>query len=227
MPFKAVRTFATLALLAVGAHAAATPITVGGVNYVRSGNSELGINATFGGGAVNTAPLANTSTSLTYSGLVEFVVRGTGQSLGARFNDAFYVFTGGPVVNDPNYYQLAIDTATIQGSPGSPTPGNQLARQLIVFDVDAGIETTPAYVPTYQASHVYNFVIDVTRTAAWGGAASALNFTVANGIYADNSGAFNIDVYQLAQAAVPAPGTLALLLGGVIATALVRRRLSA
>jgi hypothetical protein len=204
--------------------ASATPITIGGTDYVRSGNSELGLSASFG-----PAPTAvSTATSLTYHGFVELEVSGVGQSLGTILNDAFYLFTQlftpPNQTNDPNYYQLAVDTVPITGAPGFPTPLPQLARNTIVFDIDAGLEVTPVYVPAYQPNHRYRFVIDTGLTGGFSGGASLLHFGVANGIYADNAGSYRINVWQLE--AVPEPGTLFLVALGLGALSFRARKRS-
>jgi len=100
-----------------------------------------------------------------------------------------------------DYYQLAVNTQPLL--PFDPT---YEARHFIVYDLDAGTEVTPTYVPTYRSDHVYSFVIDLGTSVP-----SNLHFGVSNGIFSDNSGAYNIEVAQLS--VIPAPG--AILLGGI------------
>ncbi len=188
-------------LLVTSAIAADGSIRIDGIDYVRAGSMET-LTAPLGGPGQPTAEHVSTASSASYSGYVEVVVSGTGQSLGPQFGDAFYVFKDGlgrPITpfNDPDFYQLAIDTAPIRGGPESPTPRTQLARELIVYDYASGAGKTPPFVPAYRPDHRYRFVIDVSRTDAWSGADSELHFTVANGIYVDNSGAFHIELYPL------------------------------
>lgn len=190
-------------LLAPPAAGADGGIRIGGVDYVRAGTMEA-LTAPLGGPGLPTAGHVSTASSAAYSGFVEVVVSGTGQSLGPQLGDAFYVFKdalGHPITpfNDVDYYQLAIDTAPIEGRPEDPTPRGQLARQSIVYDFVSGAEQAPPYVPAYRTDHRYRFVIDVSRTDSWSGSPSALHFTVANGIYVDNSGAFAVELYPLVE----------------------------
>ena len=178
-------------------------IAVQGVEYTQTGTTET-IVASFG--PASTAP-SGVSLS-TYQNLVEVTVTGVGESSSTRLNDAFYVFTD---VNHNltapthgNHYQLAFDTSPIVGgpTPSQATPSSQYATRAIAFDVDASADVSliDDYLPAYRANHEYNLVLDV------GAAASLLYFGVANGIYADNSGAYTISVTQLE--AVPEPSSL-------------------
>lgn len=185
------------ALLASGGPANA--ITIGGTDYVHSGPSE-DLSITF------TAADAGT-TANTYSGFVQVTVSGVGESAGTRLNDAFYVFTD-PAhnliapFNDPQYYQLAFDTVALV--PFNPSRD---IKDFIVYDLDGGIEVTPAYVPAYRPDHTYAFVIDV-------GAGGILHFGTSDGNFSDNSGSHSIHLAQLAP--IPEPsGTLLFCIGSV------------
>jgi len=170
-------------------------ITIGGTDYYRFGSSE-NVNAVFtqadGGVTTNT-----------YSGLVELIVTGTGEASATRLNDAFYIFTDlahNPVApaNSSQYYQLAVRTSTLQ--PFQPAFE---AKHSIVYHVASSSEVTPTYVPGYNANHTYNFVVDLNTVSL-----NQLHFGVSNGNFRDNSGAFSIDVHQLA--VVPVPGAIIL-----------------
>lgn len=175
--------------------------TIGGIEYYESGLPEA-VTAVF------TTAEGGSSTG-TYSGLVRLTVSGTGESNATRLNDAFWVFTD--IEHNPitpshgniygNYYQLAVKTQTLL--PYEPA---YEARHFIVYDLDAGTEVTPTYVPTYRSDHVYSFVIDLGTSVL-----SNLHFGVSNGIFSDNTGAYNIEVAQLS--VIPAPG--AILLGNI------------
>jgi len=179
----------TLMIVATGlqqSYATPSTITVDGTTYKETTSESLV--ATFlqsdGGDTVNT-----------YSGLVLLTVSGTGEASGTSDNDAFYVFenaVGGLITpfNHPNSYQVAFDESHIVTPPR--TPEAFAVRNFIVFDVDAGTDVTPTYVPAYRADHIYTFVIDTGLETP-----SVLHFGVVDGNFNDNSGAFNIDVTQL------------------------------
>jgi hypothetical protein len=194
----------------------ADPFVIGGATYTAGGPSEIV--------AVDFTQSNGGSTSNQYYGFVRLTVSGVGQSLGTAFNDAFYVYTdgaGNPIApfNDVNFYQLAIDTAPLVGSPGNPTNPIHNARLHTFFDVFADIEVAPLYVPAFQANHVYDFIISVPSLNSYVGGLSTLNFGVSNGIFADNSGAYQIQVQQL----VPEPGSVVLLATAMALALGVRR----
>ncbi len=185
-------------MLAVGTVKAQT--TIEGVEYVQSGPGET-VTAPFipavpgppgepGADAVVTTGL--------YSGLVELNVSGTGQSEAARYNDAFWVYTGVPSpYNHTIWYQLNVSTQTLLGRLDigfntSTTPPTQLAKHKIVYDLDADTEVSPVYVPAYRSDHTYSIVVDLGTDVP-----SQVHFGVADGIFSDNSGAYTIRLYQL------------------------------
>ena len=64
-------------------------------------------------------------TSQTYVGDVTITVSGTGTSRSQDLNDAFYVYTGGPIFYNPDWYHLRIGTAhPVSQLGGSPPPYN-------------------------------------------------------------------------------------------------------
>jgi len=214
----------SLTTFALVAAATAAPFNIQGIDYSNSTPTEV-VTASFlqsdGGVTANN-----------YYGFVRLVVQGTGQSLGTDYNDAFYIFAnaaGAPIgpSNDASYYQLAVDTAALVGSQGSPTPTNRAARNFIHYDVTTDTEVSPVYVPAYNANHVYEFIIDVESLISWGGSASPLHFGVIDGNFNDNSGSYQIEVTQLTPSEVPEPGTLSLAaLGAGVMLLRVRRRYS-
>jgi hypothetical protein len=194
-----IATAAIISFLTADAHA----IMIGGRSYVPTGPTETMT-------SVFTTPDGGISVN-TYSGFVQVKVSGFGESAGTNLNDAFYLFSG-PLVHDPFYYQLTFGTTTLVALHPA-----QNAVNFIRYDLDANVEVTPAYVPAYQASHEYRFVLDT-------GTASPLNlhFGTANGFFADNSGSHTIEITQLT--AVPDGGATISLLGGAIAGLVLLRR---
>jgi hypothetical protein len=211
-----------MASFALAAAVCAAPFNIQGTNYYDSVPTEI-VSVTFqqsdGGVTTNN-----------YYGFVRLVVDGTGLSFGSSLNDAFYVYTdgaGAPVApaNNASYYQLGIDTSTLVGSFGNPTPANRAARNYIYYDVSANNEVSPVYVPAYNANHSYEFIIDVESLVSWGGSPSQIHFGVIDGQFGDNQGSYRISVTQLTPAAVPEPGTFGLAAAGIaIAVLRLRRR---
>ncbi len=177
-------------------------LTIGGMDYYQSGPSE-DLEASFGPSF--SAPVNPTVNN--YYGLVQVTVGHYGQALDDYYSDAFYVFADGnfdPIspFHDSRYYQLAFNAfGPVDGSPGSPTPSSQLAKNHVVYDLDGDTEVAPGYVPTYRADHTYSFVLDTARVTE-----GTLHFSVANGIFSDNTGYYDIHIQQLS--VVPEPGTI-------------------
>ena len=160
------------------------PYTIGGIDYNPCGPSET-----------ITASFSNTAGALTtgvYRDKVLLTVSGTGQSLGTAFNDAFYL-TASQSYN-ANYYKLVttID-ALVQWNPDDE------AYRHLVYDVDAGVETTPPYAPAYQANNTYTFVIDMAtlNPSAGPGVYTNLRIGVSDGQFNDNSGQYVATITQL------------------------------
>ncbi len=157
----------------------AQPYNIGGANYVPCGTTET-----------LTAPFVSSTGALSasvYTNYVLITCTGTGNSLASCENDAFFVYTCG-LFHDANYYQLVTTTT---GSVSLNTPDN--AYQHIVYDVDAGIEVSPPYVPAYQSGHTYSFIINMNSI---GGTAN-LRVGVNDGQFDDNGGSYEVELTQL------------------------------
>ncbi len=169
--------------------------TIGGIEYMECGSSET-LTAIFA------QPDGGVTTGM-YSDLIKLSVTGYGESSSTRLNDAFYVFSDlnhqsvTPSASS-SYYQLAVSTGILQ----TYQPAYE-AKYSIVYDLDADLEVTPAYVPAYSSIHEYNFIIDLGTAVP-----SLVHFGVSNGIFSDNSGAYDIMVSQLKP--IPAPSALLL-----------------
>jgi hypothetical protein len=179
-------------------------MTINNIEYVRHGASEA-LAATF------TTPDGGRTTN-NYSGVVEIIVSGSGESGRTQLNDAFWVYTEtdhSPITpgHYPDVYQLTIGKTNLVALNSS-----QDAQHFIVYDADAALAVTPTYVPTYRSDHTYDIVIN---TSLLGTYASQIHFGVNDGNYSDNSGFYNIQIFQLQP--TPEPATLALLgLGGLL-----------
>jgi hypothetical protein len=187
-----------------GGSAEASPFTIGAGTYAEVGPTEI-VTAVFN------APTGGISTA-TYHGLVKLVVSGTGQSLGTCTNDAFYVIDCGGPFHGALYYQLAFDSI-----PLVPLNPARDAKHFIVYDIDANAAVTPTYVPAYRSGNTYSFIVDTGLLAG-----ALLHFGTSNGIFADNTGAYRIEITQLAQ--VPEPVTLLLFGTAAAVAARLRRR---
>jgi hypothetical protein len=148
----------------------------------------------------------NTATNLEYSGLVEVVISGTGQSNGASYNDAFYGFdinypantwTYSPLGDYGALHHLAVNARSLTDSGHSPAT----VTNLVAYDPSLNGGTSidaQGYFPPYRLDHTYSFVIDVRDTEANpGSVASKLHLGVIDGGFNDNSGQYNITLYQL------------------------------
>jgi hypothetical protein len=205
-----------VALLVFDPYAHAAPATIGDRAYGVASHGET-VLATF------TAPEGGASAG-SYAHLVALKVSGFGAASGPALNDAFYVFTdrtGEPAAPaNGDYYQLTLSLTALVASPldttPGPTPADALAKVFIVYDLDAGLAAGPGYVPAYREDHTYQFVVDV------GDAASQLHFGVADGTFADNTGAYEIEIRELVP--VGAPEGWGLLALGLLAGFLVRWR---
>jgi hypothetical protein len=136
-------------------------------------------------------------TAYLYSGIVRVTVSGIGQSLAAEMNDAFYKYDPLPVEHNANYYQLAFDTTTLTAHDKYKDAAASIVGAL----------------PTYDPSHVYTFLLDTGTTTP-----SKLHFGVVDGLFSDNTGAYDITI------AVPEPATWALMLGGFAVVGAAQRR---
>jgi hypothetical protein len=183
-----------LVVMGAATTAQAQTYGIGGKTYVPAGPTEVvtaNFNPADGGVSVGT-----------YAGYVRLVVSGSGVSCTPATNDAFYIYVWQPgcsnpnVVpqHDPSWYQLTFDSQTLVG--GNYTRD---ATRFIVYDIDAGAEVlSRPYVPAYRTGHTYSFIVDTGLVAA-----ARLHFGVSDGGFGDNSGAFQVQITQLA----PRPAT--------------------
>lgn len=195
---------AVLLILGMVLPASALPISINGTLYEQMGSSE-NVAALF------TQADGGVSNGL-YSGFVELIVSGTGQSQGSILNDAFYLFTGSQTpAHNAQHHQLVFDTQTlISNNPP------RCIKHFIIYDVDAHTEVTAPYVPAYSSDHIYNFVIDLGIIAP-----KNLHFGVSDGKFNDNSGAYNIEISQLKP--IPEPTSILLFGSGLIGIISIRK----
>ena len=203
MSLKLIATALIAATAVLPAHAATTIASA----YTRISGAE-NITAPF------TAPNGVSSLSM-YTGPIEVLVSGTGASLGATINDAFY-FTATQQGLGGNYYHLGMGTSASPLTPFNPALG---VERFINFIDNVGAVPFGS-IPTYAANNSYHFVADI------GALSSLISFGVLDGNYADNSGSYRITVWQLAPAgAVPEAATWGMMIVGFGAVgAAVRRR---
>lgn len=195
---------AVLLTLGMVLPASALPISIGGNLYDQMGASET-VTAVFtqadGGISVGA-----------YSGFVELIVSGTGQSQGSILNDAFYLFTGSQTpAHNAQHHQLVFDTQTLVSLNPS-----RCVKHFIIYDIDAHTEVTSPYVPAYSSDHIYNFVVDLGMIAP-----NNLHFGVSDGKFYDNSGAYNIEISQLKP--IPEPTSILLFGSGLIGIISIRK----
>jgi hypothetical protein len=145
------------------------------------------------------APFNTTAGNVTtnqYSGLVLLTVSGTGQSAGASLNDAFYFNIPENPTHLADFFQLV---TTIGASVFSGVLNPNDAYRHIVYDVNAGTEVTPPYVPPFRADNTYTFIININTLVPAPTGTSVLRFGVDDGFVIDNSGAYTVQITQLCE----------------------------
>lgn len=125
------------------------------------------------------------NTTLPYSGLVQITVSGTGQALGTRFSDAFFVFTDSSGNASNPWTPTTADSYVlmINGQPAS-----SLVKQWVIG-------------PDYRSDHLYTFVIDAGTTPR------ILTFGVGEANPAGNTGGYNIDLLAISALPTATPTT--------------------
>lgn len=176
-----------------------------------------------GSGEFLTVPFTSPSfsTENSYEKLVEIIVYGTGYSAATAINDAFYGIPSG-VPYDPQYYQLNIgwDGFDLFSRAGESHNVNNFITFIEgVGSVKQG--TTPAYNGT---NHTYDFVISIPKSSG------ILDFGVSDGIFSDNGGEYNIQIFQLQpmtpeSTATPEPASIFLLGSGILSMSAFGRKL--
>lgn len=174
---------ACCALICAALPAFAASFSIQGNTYV-PGTVTESLTASF------TTPTGGTTTH-NYSGYVLITVSGTGAADSGALNDAFYLL-GPPQTYDPNYFQLAIDSAAL--TTNEP-PAD--AVNCIAYDVNAAAEVRHPYSPRYRSDNTYTFIIDTTLLPSHGSVAAQLRFGVSDTAFSDNSGQYSIMVTQL------------------------------
>ena len=215
-PLRGLISIALIAGFTAFAAPSVAATVIGGGNYVRVTPGE--------DFSVAFADADGFTTGRQYSGLVEVIVSGIGQSFGTRLTDAFYYaedgygYVAGQAIGN-GWYELGMT------AEGEAPLGSNLTRirSNIVYIEGLGDVTGGSRRPAYSADHVYRFVVDVS--ALNGGNPGTLIFGPNDGNYRDNSGKFDITLYQLGTSAVPEPATWAMMITGFgLAGMAVRRR---
>lgn len=166
----------------------APSFVIGGVSYIGCQPSETVV-----------APFTTTAGGVTtnqYSGLVLLKVSGTGQSAGTSINDAFYFDIPDNPTHEPDFFQLV---TTIGPSVFAAPVNPNTAYRHIVYDADAGTAVTPPYVPPFRADNTYTFIINMNTLDPAPAGPSIIRFGVSDGVVADNSGAYTVQVTQLCE----------------------------
>lgn len=210
---KAWKAALALGAFALAASSAPAAVVISGTTYTPTGSTETM-------SAVFTTPDGGVSHN-TYSGYVEVQVSGTGQSFSTAYNDAFYLYTdrGGSPIAPQNsaYYVMTFGTTTLSAVETSAD-----ATQFMAYDLTAGRQVAPGYIPAYQSSHVYDFVLNTGTVNP-----AHLHFGVDDGQYGDNSGSYSIQLTQLAASPVPETSTTVagvMGVGLVLGVSLLRRK---
>ena len=155
----------------------------------------------------------STSTVASYGNFVEVLVSGTGFSLGSALNDAFYGVPSG-VPYDPQFYQLNLGWTGFGLAPFAGEPHN--INNFITFIEGVGPVSPPA-TPAYDGiNHTYHFVVSVPTNAG------QLAFGVSDGLFGDNGGQYDLQVFQLQP--VPEPSTFTFMLLGTLALGVCLQR---
>ncbi len=163
-----------------------------------------------------TAPFTDTdgvATANTYSGFVEVLVSGTGNSFASFTNDAFYILEFNAA--QEFFWHLGIGTTAEPLAPFNPFTG---AQRLITFIDGVGF-VPPNTIPAFEPTNSYRFVINAGATA------TPLSFGVIDENFTDNAGAFEVQAWQLSDP-IPEPATwLTMMFGfGAVGAAMRARR---
>ncbi len=162
-----------------------------------------------------TVPFINPSYSTvnSYGDWVEIIVSGRGQSFGLEYNDAFYGVPSG-IEYSSAYYRLNIGWSGFELFPHVGEPNNIDNYMGCIEGIGVvPIRTLPAYNTDYD--HRYHFAIKIPNNVG------KLAFGVSDGDFSDNTGAYQIQLFQLQPKGplppvIPEPTTLLLLGTGLI-----------
>lgn len=162
--------------------------------FVRSGPSETVV-APF-------SEASGVSTLNQYSGFVEIISSGVGNSQGLNLNDTFYLLD--PLEVPTGVYEMDLGTNEVSFSGLDP---NTIVLYM-EFVEDIGFVAAP-FRPPYSTDNVYHFVIAVPDSTP-----TPLTFGVSDGLYHDNGGQFVVEVFQLQT--IPEPRAAILLALGLL-----------